>query len=221
MDSMKLQGEKFGKLSVVAYHGKDASNHRMWFCECECGNVKIARGERLLLGKVQSCGCAVKESGFSRRIDKEFVDLYHRWGSMKRRCCGSGCNSYKDYSGRGITMCEEWKDYNKFRNWALSHGYSKKLTIERIDVNGNYCPENCTWIPAEMQPQNTRRNIRITINGITKIAAEWARIAGLEDFIIYERYKRGDSGERLLRRKQVQNRRKTKTIVAEELEWVI
>lgn len=117
--------------------------------------------------------------------------LYRIWIEMRRRCRDEHRDSYCRYGGRGITVCPEWQDYEVFARWALSNGYADDLTIERIDVNGNYCPENCTWITRGAQARNRRNNFKVTISGETKTGAEWARDAGLEKHTVINRIRKG------------------------------
>lgn len=162
-----LTGHKYGRWLVI----ERAPDHIcpggyrqvMWRCRCSCGNEKIVRGKTLRNGESRSCGClqrelvgerASKHHGFGTR-------LYHVWNSMRQRCNNPNQQSYHNYGGRGISICKEWDDYNVFRNWALEHGYQDdavrgELTLDRIDVNGNYCPDNCRFVDMVTQANNKR-----------------------------------------------------------------
>lgn len=107
--------------------------------------------------------------------------LYNIWVEMRARCERITKDSYARYGGRGIKVCSEWHEWDTFRAWALANGYQDELTIERIDVNGNYEPTNCKWIPRGEQARNRRTTCRLTFNGVTMSAAEWARHIGLKD----------------------------------------
>ena len=98
---------------------------------------------------------------------------YSHWYNMKTRCFNKNNAKYKNYGGRGITVCDEWISFVNFHNWAINNGFEEGLTLERIDVNGNYCPENCTWIPMSQQAKNRRVNRMITYNGITDTIRGW------------------------------------------------
>ena len=106
--------------------------------------------------------------------------IYRIWQLMKRRCNSPTCKSYKDYGGRNISICDEWNDFRNFKTWALEYGYADNLTIERIDVDGNYCPENCKWIPRAAQAWNKSNSHFLTAFGETKTIGEWATSSGLK-----------------------------------------
>ena len=130
--------------------------------------------------------------------DKTKKKLYDVWTKMKSRCYDLKAPSYKNYGARGISICYEWKeDFYKFYNWSLDNGYSDDLTIDRIDVNGNYCPENCRWVNMKIQQNNKRNNHLITYNNQTKTMQEWADNFNLNITTISERIKSGCDLEHL------------------------
>lgn len=163
MQLIDLVGKKFGRLTVIRRAGH-TGKETTWDCICECGKSSTVIGRDLRNGNTKSCGCLQVEMarnsnikhGGSARGNK--TDLYARWEGMKKRCFQPKCKSYKDYGGRGISVCDEWKnDYGAFRDWALSNGFRPDLTIERVNNDGNYSPDNCKWIPKSEQSKNRRK----------------------------------------------------------------
>ena len=179
-----LIGKKFGRLTVVEEVGRNKWGGVIWRCQCDCGNITETLSKYLLNGDTTSCGCRRME------ILKETTELetthhmtntrlYRIWSSMKRRCYNLNDKNYKNYGERGITICEEWNEFINFYNWAIKNNYDDNLTIDRIDVNKNYEPNNCRWVDRKIQGNNTRRNHYITYNGETKTMSEWADLYGI------------------------------------------
>lgn len=186
-----LEGKIFNNWRVLYRYGTRKDGAALWMCECLCGTKKPVDAYSLKSGKSKSCGCLHKH-GFSNER------LYRIWKDMKRRCKNPNRKGYKNYGGRGIKVCEEWdKSYLSFREWALNNGYSDELTIERIDNNGNYEPNNCKWIPMEEQQRNTRNNAMIEINGVVKPLVEWCEIKNFPYKLALDRRSRGIDGEDL------------------------
>jgi len=171
----KLQGLRFGRLKVFAFHGVNYNREKTWFCECDCGSLCIKSSRSLLSGRSNSCGCINREY-LSQTRGIHFSKnerLYHIWKHMRQRCKNKNDFKYKDYGGRGIVFCEEWNNYIMFRDWSIKNGYNKNLSIDRINNNGNYEPSNCKWSTPKEQANNTRRNTNITIGGKTQTLSMW------------------------------------------------
>ena len=170
-----ISGQKFGRLTAIKFL-RIEKHKAVWLCKCECGNLLEVRGTDLTKGHTKSCGCLRKEScgNNNKTHDKSNTRLYSIWCDIKKRCYNLNCKSYKNYGGRGIKVCDVWcNDFMNFYNWAMSHNYNDTLTIDRIDVNGNYEPNNCRWSTAKQQARNKRNNRYITINGETHCLSEW------------------------------------------------
>lgn len=182
-------GERYGKLIIVDIVGRNENDRMVAKCQCDCGNVHYSELHCLVSNKLSSCGCSRKMyKGIPLRTQER---LYSIWQGMKSRCYNSNDPNYHNYGGRGIQICDEWKnDYAVFRAWALKNGYKDDLTIDRKDVNGNYCPENCRWATWNEQCNNKRDSVKITYNGETHTATEWSRITGIAAQKIAYRYHR-------------------------------
>ena len=128
--------------------------------------------------------------------------LYRIWANIKTRCYNSNIPNYKRYGGRGITMCEEWKNnFQSFYDWSMSHGYSDELTLDRIDNDGNYEPSNCRWVTMKEQDNHRSNNVILTLNGESHTIPEWSEILGIKQHVIRNRINRGWSVENTLMRK--------------------
>lgn len=194
-----LKGKRFGRL-VVIEPAETVNGKLHWLCICDCGKEKTVASGALRGGRTKSCGCLryemVSRGELHKRHGMSNTRLYSIWSGIKKRCDSKDEDNYHLYGGRGITYCEEWSRFEPFRDWALSNGYSNNLTIDRIDVNGNYCPENCRWITVMGQGCNKRNNRKITYNGETLIISEWdRRIGSAKSGRVNERLKAGWSIE--------------------------
>jgi hypothetical protein len=177
-----LAGQKFGRLTAIESIQRGGKTY--WKCKCECGKEKLVRGDCLTSGGTRSCGCFNSEST-SNRIQHgdgrrgKSVRLYRIWINIKQRCENPKNDNYIYYGERGIKICKEWHDYTLFKSWALQNGYNDNLSIDRIDVNGNYEPSNCQWVTMKVQANNTRWNNNITWHGETKTRTQWAEYFGI------------------------------------------
>lgn len=188
-----LTGQKFGRLTVINRAENDKCGHARWLCKCECGNTKIILGSHLRRGLIQSCGCLQREKIIENTKTHGMTNtrIFHIWQNIKNRCYNINCDKYEYYGERGIIVCDEWKDnFVNFYTWAMSNGYTDELTIDRIDVNGNYEPNNCKWATQIEQARNKRNNVYITYNGETHTLPEWSEITKINKGTLYTRYYR-------------------------------
>lgn len=182
MNFEEMINKRFGKLVVLKK--TDKKKYKTYFlCQCDCGNKTIVEYYSLIYGNTKSCGCLQKEK--AKQLKSTHNDsktrLYTSWCNMKARCYRKTMKRYERYGGRGIVVCDEWKNsFITFKKWALENGYNESLTLDRIDVNGNYEPNNCRWISNLEQQSNRGNNRKITYKGETKALCEWARIYNLK-----------------------------------------
>lgn len=165
--ALDITGQRYGRLVAIERAenkvSKSGKVRARWLCQCDCGNKKIVLLDDLRGGQTKSCGCLSAEisSKKSKTHGMSGTRIYVEWASMKARCYNKESKSYNRYGGRGIRVCQEWlDDFMNFYNWAMANGYRDDLTIERKDVNGNYCPENCCWITAKEQAKNRRTTLK-------------------------------------------------------------
>lgn len=195
MSKIDLTGQKFSRLTIIRFlYSKKGK--RYWECKCDCGRIEITNTDSLRSGKTKSCGCYAKERARDANIkhNQNGTRIYATYANMKQRCYYKKKSNYTNYGGRGIKLCNEWlgKDgFINFYNWAMANGYNDTLTIERIDVNGNYSPENCKWIPKDEQTKNKTNNIVIEIDGEKKILAEWCKELNLRYGFVHSRIQSG------------------------------
>lgn len=187
-------GDRIGKLTLLKpMKAGEAKKAHSWLCRCDCGEEIIVITSNLRR-QTKCKRCAVKEK---MKHGMSETPLYAVWEHMKRRCLCQSEKCYKDYGARGITVCDEWLDFEPFMEWSLESGYSPALTLDRIDNNKGYSPENCRWADKKTQANNRRNTICITANGITLPCAEWARRTGIPKNTLRARYVvMGWSGDR-------------------------
>ena len=160
--------EKYGRLTVIKFYKRE-NNKTYWQCECECGSRLVVPITYLTSGDTRSCVCLRKETSAQTQRKKAYIKnhrLYSIWIDMKRRCYNKDRNNYIYYGAKGIGVCQEWKgDFKAFQEWALHNGYKDELTIDRIDYNKNYQPNNCRWITIFEQNNNLSSNHKINYEG--------------------------------------------------------
>lgn len=199
--TIDLTGQQYGRLSVMEHTGRDKRRNALWRCQCECGEIVIVRACDLKSGHTASCGCLNRERQRASATTHGETEtrLYHIWEGMKSRCLNISDRSYKDYGGRGITVCAEWANsFEAFRDWALANGYRDDLTIDRKENDGPYNPDNCRWATAKQQGNNRRSNRLITHNGETHTLTQWAELTGIKRETLSQRLRNGWSVERAL-----------------------
>ena len=162
-------GERFGRLIVIKRAENNKFNQVQWLCKCDCGNEKIVSANNLRNKQTRSCGCLKKEQDYINiahiKHNKSNTRLYSIWKGMKNRCNSVKGKRHKFYYDKGIKVCDEWqKDFINFYNWAIQNGYKENLTIDRINNDGNYEPNNCRWATITEQNNNQSKNIKIKYN---------------------------------------------------------
>lgn len=185
-----IAGQKFNKLLVLEYVG--IQNHRaIWKCKCDCGTIKNFTGQDLRNKNTNSCGCymieQIKKANTKHKatLNKKPTGTYKSWSSMKARCYRKSCIEYERYGGRGIEVCERWK--NSFENFLEDMGERpESYSLERKDPNKNYEPSNCCWIPFNQQARNTRKTVWVILNGEKMIQSDAAKLLNKNKTTIYE-----------------------------------
>ena len=176
-----LTGRQFGRLFVLSVSGKDKANHTIWLCKCSCGTKTNVQSSHLLTNHTRSCGCLLQETKTKHGLcGKNGNKLYSAWKAMIARCYNEKTESYHNYGGRGIAVCDRWIDNpaNFINDMGLPS--NKSLTLERIDVNGNYDPSNCKWASMKEQQRNKRNNTVIEFNGESLCFSEWCEKLGFK-----------------------------------------
>lgn len=195
---LQLAGKRFGRLVALYPNGRDHKGHVIWHCRCDCGNECDVPSRYLTGRNTTSCGCYGREQ--QRKAvtihGDSYTRLYRVYSGMLKRCRTPNTHEYENYGGRGVTVCEEWQSYEGFRDWAMANGYDPdakhgKCTLDRIDTNKGYSPDNCRWVSMKTQERNKRNNVNITYKGETHCITEWAEIVGLKSHTIRDRLKRG------------------------------
>ncbi len=194
--AIDIAGQKFNRLTAIEYVGKSK-----WLFQCDCGRKVIISAANVKRGNTMSCGCLHKEIATRQVVGYNTIHGKCRtpenltWNRMLNRCYNPANPKYKNYGGRGITVCERWRGEHGFENFLTDMGErpSSKHSIDRIDVNGNYCPENCRWATAKVQANNMTTNILISYRGKTQTLSQWCDELNLSYSRVYDRYSRGET----------------------------
>ena len=188
MKLIDLIGKRFGKLTVIKRVKRIDSKHVYWLCKCDCGKETMVRSQHLREGKINSCGCLVGEKHSMR-----YTRLYRIYTNIKTRCYNEKSPNYSNYGGKGIKMCNEWEySFTSFKTWSFANGYNDNLTIDRIDNNKGYFPENCRWVDKFVQANNKNNNIYYQFHGIKHTIGEWSRIIPINKKAVYRRLEKGN-----------------------------
>lgn len=192
-----IAGQRFGRLVALGPIGRNDKSRVLWECQCDCGNATIVRSTGLCSGNTRSCGCLGREvrSASTKTHGMSGTKIHGIWGAMVQRCTNPKAKNYHDYGGRGITVCDEWRDsFGAFYTHVsqLPNFNLENMTLDRIDNNnGNYEPGNVRWVTRKEQSRNTRRNVLLTYNSKTKTVAEWAKDLGMYPSTLYTRIREG------------------------------
>lgn len=195
-----LTGRVFGRLTVLR-RAQNQKGRVAFLCRCTCGKAVVVTSHSLVSGNTSSCGCIHSEQLAQRNTvhGQRHTRLYGIWLGMKERCSSSRPR-YKAWNGKGVKVCDEWEaNFLSFKNWAETHGYEDGLTIDRVDVNGNYCPSNCRWVSKKVQAWNRANTRYFEYGGERKCLAEWAELKGISKAALRSRiYNLGWSIEKAL-----------------------
>lgn len=202
---LDLVGQTFGLLTVqsFAYYSREKKK-AYWNCICKCGKQTVVSTLCLRHGDTKSCGCygdLVRKKFGGHHITHSYSHhpICNTYYNMKGRCCNKNDDAYKNYGGRGIKVCDEWlNNSSAFVEWSLSNGWKEGLTLDRIDVNGNYEPNNCRWITRKEQMNNKRNSRFISYNGTSKTISQWAELFGIKYHVLIDRINKGWSVEEAL-----------------------
>jgi hypothetical protein len=185
MRPIDMTGNRYGKLVAIKVDNskrKIGDTKNYWLFKCDCGNYKIISGADVRQGKSRSCGCGVVESDKKRftKHGNSKTKLYNVWSAMKKRCQSVNDKDYTNYGKRGIRVCDEWQEFQNFKDWSIENGYREGLSIDRIDVDSGYNPDNCRWADDVTQANNRTNNHKITVDGETLTLSEWSKKTGIK-----------------------------------------
>lgn len=218
-----LTGQRFGRLVVLSRNYDLGNSYTWWNCKCDCGNEKAVRAQSLKCGETRSCGCLQKEimkskmSTHEHTINRQRERLYGVWASMLTRTRNPNATNYKYYGGRGIQVCKEWLEYGPFRTWSLENGYDPdapygECTLDRIDDNGDYCPENCRWVNQSVQANNQRSNHLVEYKGEIHNLKQWSVLFGMNYSTFRLQFYKGIPMEEIEENANRLRERKNKTV---------
>lgn len=194
MKKRDLTNMRFGRLTAIKSIGKNKWGNCMWLCICDCGKEHIVPSGKLINERSSSCGCLKKEL-CTKRLEKHGLTTngeprtFIIWKGMKARCYNPNSISFKSYGKRGIKVCKEWLSFEKFHTWAMLNGYKDNLTLDRINPDDDYKPDNCRWISSDENKMRQRKSILLTIEDTTLSITRWGKKLGISRFVISKYYK--------------------------------
>lgn len=197
---INIIGKRYGRLVVLSY-SHSVGYRKYYLCQCDCGKQTCVLKGNIMSGKQVSCGCyRLQALTQAIKLPDGYSHLGRIFYQMKRRCYDKSSNRYYRYGGRGIKICDEWlSDINCFRRWAVENGYKEGLSIDRIDNDKDYCPDNCRWVTPEEQCNNTSRTVMIEYNGKKQTITQWANELNIPTSTLHNRIRvHGWSVERAL-----------------------
>ena len=187
-----MEGKKFNRLTFIKKTNERRNGNILWDCQCECGNITRIVKWDVTSGNTKSCGCfkdeMIAKTGKNNVTHgMRYTKIYKIWEGMKRRCNSEKAERYSSYGGKGITYIKEWEQFVPFHEWAINNGYEEGLSIDRIDVNGNYEPSNCQWIPLEQQAYNKTNSNVVEYKGKKITIGELAKLTNKPYHLLYQR----------------------------------
>ena len=191
-----MSGGRYGRLTVIKEAGRKRKEV-LWECRCDCGRIAHVSGYYLRSGHTKSCGCLIPETSKKVNVTHGLYKtrLHCIYTNMKTRCYNPNYYLYHRYGGRGIAICDDWLGENglhNFAEWSMKNGYSENLSIDRIDNDKGYSPENCRWVTMKQQQNNRSTNHIIPIDGVSKTMAEWAVYINVNYRVMQKHVRDGD-----------------------------
>jgi hypothetical protein len=195
MSAIDLTNKRFGRLIAKRNVGKSKWGSLLWLCKCDCGKDHTVASGKLIQGKSRSCGCYANDLHVAQLIQHGITvggkpRTFIIWNGIKSRCLNPKSIGYKSYGGRGITICDQWLSFEAFHNWAINNGYQDGLTIDRIDNNKGYSPDNCKWTTARDNKVRQRKSIMIEASGIENSLSGWSKELLLSRYLLTQYYRR-------------------------------